>query len=58
MYWSACEEALSPAGATGEERSACVEKAKAEGGSTDELGAGICCHTSGFEEPDRRYSHG
>ena len=43
------------------DRSACVEaRARAEHGegeTTDEFGAGICCHASGFEESDGRYSH-
>lgn len=49
------------------DRSACVEKARADhsrarggrqGGITNELGAGICCHASEFKESHRKYSHG
>ena len=65
VYWSACCEAFPPAGAT-EETGQRVQRKQEQsrirggrkGGTTDELGVGICCHASVEKQFERRISHG
>ena len=64
VYWSACGEAFPPAGAT-EETGQRKQMTKGhdrtwrgEGGNTNELRVGICCHASIYEVCERRSSHG
>ena len=65
VYWSACEEAFPPAGAT-EETGQRKQMTRGydrtwrggEGGNTNELRVGIYCHASVYEVSEKRFSHG